>query len=211
MSRGDIAGIFGDMFQLLDRNKFGVSEYSVNNDFIVEELKKKGVVVNKIYFPKNLSIIGTVNTSDQNVYVIDTAFTRRFDYKYVSVKPIRNTLGNLINSFEFTLDDMSFEWNKFYMSINEFIVSNLGLAEDKQIGQFFIKFDNYFSDREKLNAIQNKLLHYLWDDVENIALNDNYSLFNKYDSFSSLYFAFEKGENVFSKPFISIYDDKNLE
>ena len=81
MSRGDIASIFGDVFQLLDRNEQGVSEYRIDNSLISDELVQNGAKSegdDKIYLPSNLHIIGTVNTSDQNVNVLDTAFKRRF-------------------------------------------------------------------------------------------------------------------------------------
>ncbi|MCC9893952.1 hypothetical protein HK142_08925, partial [Streptococcus agalactiae] len=72
MSRGNIASIFGDIFQLLDRDKNGLSEYSVNNDLIIQHFDEKGINIGKkIFLPRNFHIIGTVNTSDQNVNVID--------------------------------------------------------------------------------------------------------------------------------------------
>ena len=87
MSRGDIASIFGDIFQLLDRDDTGKSMYGINNKSIYEYLILNGAIKPgyKIVIPKNLHIIGTVNTSDQNVNVIDTAFKRRFDFTYVGV------------------------------------------------------------------------------------------------------------------------------
>jgi len=90
MSRGDIASIFGDIFQLLDRDDTGKSMYGINNKSIYEYLILNGVIKagHKIIIPSNLHIIGTVNTSDQNVNVIDTAFKRRFDFKYIGVDPI---------------------------------------------------------------------------------------------------------------------------
>lgn len=210
MSRGNIASVFGDIFQLLDRDSTGESEYVINNDLITTFLKRKGIEKNKIYLPSNLHILGTVNTSDQNVNVIDTAFKRRFGFIYVDVKPVSNEVGEFLNSYEFTLADGSvFEWNKLYMSLNKFITENLGLSEDKQIGQFFIKFDNVVGldpDKCRYEEIQNKLLHYLWDDVQSASLISNESIFNsKYKTFSRLYEAFSNRENVFSEKFLEIY------
>src|SRR5699024_5444594 len=86
MSRGNIVSIFGELFQLLDRDSDGDSEYSLRNSNITAELKK--YVLNwysdEIYLPKNFHILGTINTSDQNVFVMDTAFKRRFDFEYIS-------------------------------------------------------------------------------------------------------------------------------
>lgn len=207
MSRGDIASIFGDIFQLLDRDENGVSEYSINNDLILQYFDEKGINIGKkIFLPRNFHIIGTVNTSDQNVNVIDTAFKRRFEFVYVDVSPVSKD-GTILNEYMFTLANKEFEWNKLYMSLNELITTKLELSEDKQIGQFFIKFNNYSSDEEKFTAIQNKLLHYLWDDVQGAVISDEYKIFNKeYKTFSSLYKDFGEKLNVFSEELIDLYN-----
>lgn len=210
MSRGDIASIFGDIFQLLDRDANGVSEYSINNDSISYWLKKNKNDITKIYLPANLHILGTVNTSDQNVNVIDTAFKRRFDFIYVSVDPAHNEKGELLNEFTFELyaegKTLEFEWNKLYMALNKFIVKELGLSEDKQLGQFFVKFENYGSDDDKFNAIKNKVLHYLWDDVQLASMNDNIRIFVKgVTTFSELYKEFSDKKLIFSEEFLNYY------
>lgn len=207
MSRGNIASIFGDIFQLLDRDKNGLSEYSINNDLIIQHFDEKGINIGKkIFLPRNFHIIGTVNTSDQNVNVIDTAFKRRFEFVYVDVSPVSKD-GTIMNEYVFTLANKEFEWNKLYMSLNKFITTKLELSEDKQIGQFFIKFNNYSNDEQKFAAIQNKLLHYLWDDVQGAVISDEYKIFNKdYKTFSSLYKDFGEKLNVFSEELIDLYD-----
>lgn len=211
MSRGDIASIFGDVFQLLDRDEKGISEYSINNDSISYWLEKNGIELKKIYLPANLHILGTVNTSDQNVNVIDTAFKRRFDFIYVSVDPAIEEVSNeLLNEFVFELKDgnelVKFEWNKLYMALNKFIVRELDLSEDKQLGQFFIKFGNYKTDDDKFNAIKNKVLHYLWDDVQSASMNDSVSIFVKdITTFSELYKEFSDKKLVFSEEFLKYY------
>lgn len=212
MSRGDIASIFGDIFQLLDRDDSGISDYSINNDLVSNYLNEKNIDIGeKIYLPRNLHIIGTVNTSDQNVNVIDTAFKRRFEFVYVDVNPVKDDNDKFLNSFTFKLDDTEFEWNRFYMSLNELITTKLELSEDKQIGQFFIKFNNLVTDEQKLDEIKNKLLHYLWDDVQGAVISDECSIFkNEYKTFSSLYKAFGNGENVFSSELMTIYTKKSI-
>lgn len=209
MSRGNIASIFGDIFQLLDRDINGISEYSINNDLLSEAMRNRNININKIYLPSNLHILGTVNTSDQNVHVMDTAFKRRFGFIYSSVEPVSKS-GHLMNSFEFSLEGVSFEWNKFYMALNDFIVDNLELSEDKQIGQFFIKFDNYNSKRNseqlKFEAIQNKLLHYLWEDIIQASFVERANLFDeKYNTFSKIYNGFKMEKNIFSNEFLEKY------
>jgi len=218
MSRGNIASIFGDIFQLLDRKKDGKSDYSINNDLISNFLRKpigeggEGTNNQKIRLPRNLHILGTVNISDQNVNVIDTAFKRRFDFIYSDVTPVKDDKEKYLNDFSFTLGNKEFRWNRFYMSLNELITEWLELPEDKQIGQFFIKFDNYDDNEDKFNAIKNKLLNYLWEDVQSMSIDEGRSIFgSKYKTFSKLYSDFGNKENIFSKRFIDIYDDNIME
>lgn len=215
MSRGDIASIFGDIFQLLDRNEQGVSEYRIDNSLISDELVKNGAKSkgdDKIYLPSNLHIIGTVNTSDQNVNVLDTAFKRRFSFIYESVKPSYDGTGTILNSETFTLGGKLFEWNQFYLAINKFIVSDLGLSEDKQLGQFFVKFNE---DVDVNETIKNKVLHYLWEDVQNASMSDETSIFNKdIRAFSILYDKFDQGTSaseIFSVDFLETYDGQKVE
>lgn len=206
MSRGNIAAIFGDIFQLLDRVN-GFSEYPIDNKLITDYLRKDSninTIEDKIYMPNNLSIIGTVNTSDQNVNVMDTAFKRRFSFEYVSVDPIKDSNNMYLNSFSFKLGESEFEWIDLYRALNKFIVENLGLNEDKQIGQFFIKFDKKNKVEDNKLQIKDKLLQYLWEDVQNIAISEE-TIFNKeIKTFGQLYKEFED-KNIFSETFMNVY------
>lgn len=83
LSRCDVSSVFGDVFQLLDREENGKSCYGINNDLIANFIY--GNKDEKIFIPNNLFIIGTMNTSDQNVFVMDTAFKRRFEWKHISI------------------------------------------------------------------------------------------------------------------------------
>ncbi|HEM3437603.1 AAA family ATPase [Streptococcus suis] len=210
MSRGNIAAIFGDTFQLLDRKQDGNSEYQIDNAIISDYLIEFGVKSrgnDKIYIPSNLHIIGTVNTSDQNVNVIDTAFKRRFNFEYKSVEPARDESKKLLNSFNFNIGSESFEWNCFYTALNNFIVDKLELSDDKQIGQFFVKVN---SGSNAFSIIKNKVLHYLWDDVQEASLK-NIKLFNEsVKSFTQLFDIFTetaKFEDIFSQLFIETYNE----
>ena len=218
MSRGDIASIFGDIFQLLDRDDTGKSMYGINNKSIYEYLILNGVIKagHKIIIPSNLHIIGTVNTSDQNVNVIDTAFKRRFDFKYVDVNPIKvkdkvdeyvkvkDKVDEYVNDFDIYFTDTDiYRWVKLYQAINHIIINDLGLTEDKQLGPFFLKDKkNNNSNREQ---VADKLLHYLWQDVERVSYTSGSLFADGITSFSQLYYAFEKQENILSKSVIEQY------
>ena len=206
MSRGDIASIFGDIFQLLDRDDTGKSMYGINNKSIYEYLILNGAIKPgyKIVIPKNLHIIGTVNTSDQNVNVIDTAFKRRFDFKYVGVEPVKSNNNGYVNNFSINFtSDNQYEWVKLYQAINHVIINDLGLAEDKQLGPFFLKDKG--NDDLNRDQVANKLLHYLWQDVERVSYTSGSLFADGITSFSQLYSAFEKQENILSKSVIEQY------
>lgn len=202
MSRGDIASIFGDIFQLLDRDDTGKSMYGINNKSIYEYLILNGAIKPgyKIVIPKNLHIIGTVNTSDQNVNVIDTAFKRRFDFKYIGVDPIHvdDKDDEYVNNFDIKFTDtVTYEWVKLYQAINHIIINDLGLAEDKQLGPFFLKDkDDDDANREQ---VADKLLHYLWQDVERVSYTGASLFDDSIKSFSQLYSTFKNKKNILSE------------
>ena len=101
------------------------------------------------------------------------------------------------------VDGIKTDWLKFYTELDKFITSELGMTEDKQIGPYFIKFRKYDEPGE---IIKDKLLQYLWDDVQGVArkMYAEKTLFlKKFTSYSMLYDAFDKGENVFSDEFTS--------
>lgn len=170
LNRGSAASIFGDIFQLLDR-KEGVSEYGITNVNIINYLKEKfegAYTFKEIRLPGNLSIYATMNTSDQNVFTLDTAFKRRWKFK------------KLIN--EFAVDHQfknkyipgaDITWEELVNDINEYILEcSSGLnSEDKQLGVYFVDENGMrkekvdASDPEAVNAFAYKVLEYLWSDV----------------------------------------------
>lgn len=211
MSRSNVAAVFGDLFQLLDRDENSESEYRIDNLIISTEIW--GEHSNKkIYLPNNFFIIGTVNTSDQNVFVMDTAFKRRFEFEYVDANEVAKDekeapLNNFIFRFSGEDDkvDVVIDWIDLYRSLNDFITTQdekgLGLSEDKQLGQFFIKFRKN-DDSYNYNQFSGKLLEYLWNDIQKVSYS-NVSIFkNEISNFSTAYKAVRKGKNIFSHEFL---------
>ena len=224
LSRANVAAVFGDLFQLLDRDNKGESEYSISNALISKQVNiitdhtqeanedKVGMDGNedkKIFLPSNLIILATVNTNDQNVFAMDTAFKRRFEWEYVSIDPVSDKDGLLNNEMisipsESGLKDV--EWCDFYPALNEYITSNMGLSEDKQIGQFFIKLTQDNNERNQTQVL-NKLLQYLWEDIEGMAIDTHLFNIEEIKSFGKLYSvwkdALDKGTEVqiFAKEF----------
>lgn len=218
MSRANVAAVFGDIFQLLDRDDSGKSEYKIKNDLISNEIyRKTNVELKEIYLPDNFYIYGSVNTSDQNVFVMDNAFKRRFEFKYVGTEPCLDENGDALNNYAFNLDVDTYriEWIDFYQRFNHYVTKVLQLKEDKQIGQFFIKFkkskDENKADEYNYRQIYNKLLQYMWTDIHmNIMSKSN--LFEGVDNFEDAYIKLKKHENIFNQDFIGVFkvrDDQN--
>ena len=168
INRGNCAEIFGDLFQLLDRDKDGFSKYEVTAE---EELYKyllsadgfggehDGIKEGKLRFPSNLKIIATMNTSDQSLFPMDSAFKRRWDWIYV---PIDTDCK--FSDFTIQLDNgKAFEWLSFLKIINEEIFE-ITKSQDKQIGNWFIDAQNSGKVISESTFV-NKVIFYLWNDV----------------------------------------------
>ena len=177
INRGNAAAIFGDLFQLLDRKKeddsyglSGESEYPITNEFIESYLKKNvdgGYDKEVIYIPNNLTILATMNTSDQNVFPLDTAFKRRWDMERVK--------GD-INACEFKdyyIPYTSIKWCEFQEQVNKQITisaSNGLITEDKQLGPWFASKDMFVKeknqgDKKKLEKFVYNVMDYIYNDV----------------------------------------------
>ncbi|MCF2145106.1 restriction endonuclease [Desmonostoc muscorum LEGE 12446] len=124
----------------------------------------------KISIPNNLSLIATINTSDESIYYLDSAFKRRWDWEYLDAPAEKDIKANKVleevSSIILLLNDnKQLYWYKFVVGINEFIKSHYETVrkiEDKQIGWWFIKAEN---DVITLQQVQDKLMFYLWDSV----------------------------------------------
>lgn len=161
INRGNCAQIFGDIFQLLDRNESGESQYEIDVDSDFAEWLGES----KIKLPRNFNILATMNTSDQSLFPMDSAFKRRFDWEYVPIRYFKDaSCGDNWNAdgFEIKLDEhTSFSWLHFLKKINADIYK-VTESEDKQMGEFFVKPKDNVID---LEMFRSKVLFYLWDSV----------------------------------------------
>lgn len=168
LNRGNAPSIFGDIFQLLDREN-GKSEYQITNVNIQKYLADNipNMEFNCTMLPANLSIIATMNTSDQNVFTLDTAFKRRWDFK-----KLKNRFKDDHPYKDYFVPGMdNTTWKMFVEDINNFIEDSSDLqSEDKQLGVFFVSEEllckdvNDITDELK-EKFAYKVLEYLWDDV----------------------------------------------
>ena len=192
INRGNCAQIFGDLFQLLDRDKeTGFSEYPIKADndlraFLENTgedevlINKEGIKDGKLCLPPNLKIIATMNTSDQSLFPMDSAFKRRWSWEYVPIKYDEPKSA----AFVINIPGSPYEkWVDFLKKINGIILEKTD-SEDKQMGNFFIKGD--IEEQE----FKDKVMFYLWSEVCKDCFHTNDNFFRTKDrefSFNELY------------------------
>lgn len=179
INRGNCAQIFGDLFQLLDRNDSGFSDYPIQADTDMKRQLQKAFsglelpnkeTLNHLYkgrnvadevmngdillLPNNLYIWATMNTSDQSLFPIDSAFKRRWDWTYMPISDAHK-------EWTIELDEQHYDWWEFLTLINAKI-SSMTSSEDKKLGYFFCKAENNVISAQKFVG---KVIFYLWNDV----------------------------------------------
>ena len=203
INRANAAAVFGDMFQLLDRDNTGKSTYAISlSEDVKKYMKSKEINEDKLYLPGNFYIWATMNSADQGVTILDAAFKRRFDeYKLVSI----NENEDLIKDIEVEINGVGLvKWNEFRKQLNKHLISNFKVREDRLIGPFFIK-PSVLQDKDKFNSVfTDKLLMYLAEDVLNHKKKD----FFKYISLSEMRDVYLKDENcIFKEEFWNLEED----
>lgn len=187
INRGNCAQIFGDLFQLLDRDENGVSEYTIKADADIRAYLEdvlgcdsEGIKDGELCLPSNLYIYATMNTSDQSLFPIDSAFKRRWDWEYEPIK-YKNV------DWVIDINGNQFSWTSFQKEVNNRIFESTN-SEDKMLGDFFVKpYDGIITEKLLLN----KVLFYLWNDVCKDGDGDIFKTEDNKDvKFSDLY-----GEN----------------
>ena len=197
INRGNCAQIFGDLFQLLDRNDYGFSDYYIHADRDMQKHLAKafnGIAMNDshknsinamyhngerdivaqvltgeiLLLPNNLYIWATMNTSDQSLFPIDSAFKRRWDWKYRPIVKGRDKDGSELN-WRIKADTKEYDWWSFLEKINA-IVGTTTNSEDKKLGFFFCKPTDSVISAE---TFVGKVIFYLWNDVfKNFGFDD---------------------------------------
>ena len=186
INRGNCAQIFGDLFQLLDRNEYGFSDYPIVADKDMQKYLEKEFAgweitnkdkINQLYgeanmvslimkgerlvLPSNLYIWATMNTSDQSLFPIDSAFKRRWDWKYVPIREGRDKETNAKLNWYINTGDKQYDWWSFISKVNK-LIGSLTNSEDKKLGYFFCKAKDGEIDAD---LFVSKVIFYLWNDV----------------------------------------------
>ena len=186
INRGNCAQIFGDLFQLLDRNEYGFSDYPIVADKDMQKYLEKEFEgweitnkdeINQLYgeanmvslimkgerlvLPSNLYIWASMNTSDQSLFPIDSAFKRRWDWKYVPIREGRDKETNAPLNWYINTGDKQYNWWSFISKVNK-LIGSLTNSEDKKLGYFFCKAKDGEIDAD---LFVSKVIFYLWNDV----------------------------------------------
>ena len=203
INRGNCAQIFGDLFQLLDRNDFGYSDYPIKADADMQKQLKRlfervtitdADSINAMYdgrdivkevlsgevllLPNNLYIWATMNTSDQSLFPIDSAFKRRWDWQYMPISEGRDKNGQSKN-WKIEADTQMYSWWSFIQKINDEIYDKTN-SEDKKLGYYFCKPINGVI---RVETFVSKVLFYLWNDVFKDFDNESGIFAEPYDKF----------------------------
>lgn len=163
INRANVAAVFGDVFQLLDR-KNGVSEYPIQTpedmrQYLADKLGGNPDNYETIRIPNNMYIWATMNSADQGVFPMDTAFKRRWDFTYLGI----NNNEEKIDDRTITINGDQCKWNDVRKSINDYL-SDMNINEDKLMGPFFINPKDINDDNFD-EVFKNKVLMYLFEDA----------------------------------------------
>ena len=211
INRANVAAVFGDIFQLLDRDDDGVSEYPIQasediKKYLAGKLGALPQAYTQIRIPDNMFIWATMNSADQGVFPMDTAFKRRWDFTYLGID---DNADNIRGKYIYLGEGKSqkVEWNKLRKAINRFL-ANEKINEDKQLGPYFISktlvapLDSDEIDREEfIRVFKNKVIMYLFEDA---AKQKRSKLFegcsNGYSRYSEICKEFDKkGIGIFNR------------
>lgn len=219
INRAKVAGVFGDIFQLLDRDDDGVSVYEIQasediKKYLAEKLGGQPSDYTNIRIPNNMFIWATMNSADQGVFPMDTAFKRRWSFEYLGIDAGEDKLPT---GGKFTIAGTEIEWNKLRKGINAKMTSpDFHINEDKLMGPFFLsgkllKSDedgNIINTQKFIDVFKSKVLMYLYEDAIKQRKHD---FFHNCDTskYSSVCDAFdEHGVEIFGSNFMSDYYDK---
>lgn len=210
INRANVAAVFGDVFQLLDR-KNGVSEYSIATsedlkNYLDEELWMYDVDNTEIRIPSNMFIWATMNSADQGVFPMDTAFKRRWEFEYIGIDEEENEVTEYVIPIGTGENRKYVYWNKLRKRINSILSQEENrINEDKLLGPFFISksvLENALRNEETednfVKSFESKVIMYLFEDVMKMRPEKIFPGCKERKLFSKICEAFETdGEKIF--------------
>ena len=220
INRANPAAVFGDVFQLLDRRPDGRSEYSVvtpeeMRDQLARDLEGSEADVSRLVIPSNMYIWATMNSADQGVFPMDTAFKRRWDFKYMGINEGEDAdiNGTPLSEIKVLCGGREIVWNRLRRAINQLMLSeSVHINEDKLIGPFFIAPSVLVDEKRFAQVFKDKVLLYLYEDAGKMKHPQMFRSDLKTYSEICEYFD-EHGEGVFGQGFNDhlVYDKDKSE
>lgn len=207
INRANMAAVFGDVFQLLDRDEDNNSLYPINlsEDMKIHLKKKISYELDTIKIPSNMYIWATMNSADQGVFPMDTAFKRRWNFEYMDI----NHEEKKIKDISFGINDEIINWNCLRKSINKFLLKS-GINEDKLLGPFFVSNIQELKENSSkfIDIFKSKVLMYLFEDAAKSIKNTVFEpISNENLSYSTVCKEFEsKGIHIFHKDIKDYYE-----
>lgn len=221
INRANVAAVFGDVFQLLDRNSDNVSEYTVQatedmKNYLASELKCRMEDISEIKIPDNMFIWATMNSADQGVFPMDTAFKRRWEFEYIGINAEANAVEGYVIPLGNNDNRRYVKWNDLRVAINNILASDeCKVNEDKLLGPFFLSknvLENALKNEDKfVKAFESKVIMYLFEDAVKMRPKNIFKGHKGKMIFSEICETFEyEGEGLFGITDIS-YCDKFVE
>ena len=219
INRAKVAAVFGDIFQLLDRDEYGVSEYEIQatediKKYLAQELGGDPSAYSKIRIPDNMFIWATMNSADQGVFPMDTAFKRRWSFEYLGINANEDEVqASIMLGTDITQD---VDWNTLRKAINEKLAKEYKVNEDKLMGPFFLSkktlksvstTDSTIADIDRfMDTFKSKVIMYLYEDA---AKQHKHTLFSGCEDttkYSAVCESFDKiGLQIFGEDFEEAY------
>ena len=214
INRANMAAVFGDVFQLLDRDKKGNSIFSVTTSedlrrYLCDKLGRGEKDHKTIALPENMFLWATMNSADQGVYPMDTAFKRRWDFEYIDIDSGEEEIRDVMVAIGKNPKQI-LSWNELRKAINDKLI-DFGINEDKLIGPFFLPLESIIDNQEFIKLFKYKVLMYLFEDA---ARQKRPQLFEgcKAKLFSKICRSFdEKGVRIFCDDIAGRFKDSSDE
>lgn len=215
INRANVAAVFGDIFQLLDR-KENISEYPIHTSldlrkYLLEEVENENVNTEKLAFPANFFIWATMNSADQGVFPMDTAFKRRWDFRYIGI----NDKDEGIQDYKVVLGEGQYQhkvyWNELRKAINNRL-AEFRINEDKLIGPYFISESVLHNNDDFITTFKNKVIMYLFEDAVKHKRKELFSNVDNPNIFSRVCEEFDiKGVEIFGDEILSSLTKLDIE
>lgn len=204
INRANVSAVFGDIFQLLDRNDSNKSKYPIHTTedikkYLAEELGGNLEDHLTIEIPNNMYIWATMNSADQGVYPMDTAFKRRWDFTYLGIDEKEEGTKN----YKIKVGEKEYNWNNLRKAINHALLEECKVNEDKLMGPYFISEGSFkkseVDSKELIKVFKNKVIMYLFDDAAKYKRATLFSGCSACNSYSKICQEFEdNGIEIFS-------------